>query len=568
MNEPRRYRVQEVIGRGSFGVVYRAELLSAGGFSKPVALKVLHGSFDPTSEVEQRLRDEARLLGKLRHPAVVHVDGLARLPDGWAVVMEYIPGLDVGVLIRRSALPPRVGLEIAEVVASALHAAWALPSPLTGQPLKLVHRDLKPGNLRITAHGEVKILDFGAARAEAGEREASTQAWRFGTPKYMAPERHDGIEGPEGDIYALGLVLAQLLTGLKAPDPPTNPDRHAAFVSDLVTSVEAHLRSRLEPRPGADSCAEEARSIALLIEEMLAFGPDTRPGARQVQQRLRALADAIGGASLRAWAEAEIPRLMAIQAPLTRDERCGEVIEESQGQPTLVKPLPPPPPDRTEPRPASGVRALPAAWLGLGAALMLGLAILVLRRPRPDEAPQAPAADDLAAADVQIGGGRIEIEPPELVGEPTEIEGEPVTIQGEPARVFAGTTRPPEPAAPVPEPERAGQGEAPAPEPVAASPSPPEVTTVVIPAAPPKITPPRPDPASFSVSAKSRPAELWAARDGRTWPAGEVPPGTYTLYVRFAEGQEAIPAATFSVGEGEQIALECEASLAVCRRKR
>ena len=172
MNEPRRYRIHEVLGKGSFGLVYRAELLGAGGFSKPVALKVLRGSFDPSAEIEQRLRDEARLLGMLRHPNVVQVDGLARLPDGWAVVMEYIQGVDVGVLIRIGPLPPRAALEIACEVAGALHSAWALPSPLTGQALKLVHRDLKPGNLRITAHGEVKILDFGAARAEVGTREA------------------------------------------------------------------------------------------------------------------------------------------------------------------------------------------------------------------------------------------------------------------------------------------------------------------------------------------------------------------------------------------------------------
>ena len=110
MNEPRRYRINEVLGRGSFGVVYRAEMLGSGGFAKPVALKVLRGSFDPAAEIEQRLRDEARLLGMLRHPSVVHVDGLARLPDGWAVVMEYIPGVDAGVLIRRGPLPPHLAV--------------------------------------------------------------------------------------------------------------------------------------------------------------------------------------------------------------------------------------------------------------------------------------------------------------------------------------------------------------------------------------------------------------------------------------------------------------------------
>ncbi len=561
--EPRRYRINEVLGKGSFGVVYRAELLGSGGFTKPVALKVLRGTFDPAAEIEQRLRDEARLLGMLRHPSVVNVDGLARLPDGWAVVMEYIPGVDSGVLIRRGPLPPRVALEIGEEVSSALNAAYALPSPLTGQALKLVHRDLKPGNLRITAHGEVKILDFGAARAEVDEREASTQAWRFGTPKYMAPERHDGLEGPEGDIYALGIVLAQLLTGEKAPDPPTNPDRHRAFVHEVVDSVSSRLHTHLSARGETD-----ARAIALLIEEMIAFEPESRPVARVVQQRLRALANDVIGPSLRAWAETEIPLILSIQPPLTRDDRCGEIIEESQGQPTLAgargTAAIPVMLDSTQVMPGRAPWRAAARGLILGFGGIIGLVLVffavlrpslvdhLLSRPAP-ERPAAPAPSPVAAVSAPA------------VPEPSPST--PVIASPEP-------TSPEAPAlvASAVEPERARRSAPTSPD---EAPVEEELQVVPVPVASPRevrlpSAPEQRAPAagSYAVSARNPPAEVWAEGGGSRYAPGEVPPGTYTLHVRFAEGQDDIPAVTFSVREGEVVNLSCDASLALCRRSR
>src|SRR5688572_24162758 len=96
LQEGRRYRVMGVLGRGGFGTVFRADLLGEGSFVRPVALKVLNPEMEGVATVAARLRDEARLLGRVRHRSIVQVDGLVRLDDRWTVVMEYVDGVDLG----------------------------------------------------------------------------------------------------------------------------------------------------------------------------------------------------------------------------------------------------------------------------------------------------------------------------------------------------------------------------------------------------------------------------------------------------------------------------------------
>lgn len=121
-------------------------------------------------------------------------------------------------------MPPVAALAIVEEVASALHAAWHQDGP-DGAPLRLIHRDIKPSNLRITAHGEVKMLDFGVARAELSSREEHTQEAAFGTVPYMAPERFYGEDTVAGDVYALGVTLFEMLTGVKPGKSAMDADR-------------------------------------------------------------------------------------------------------------------------------------------------------------------------------------------------------------------------------------------------------------------------------------------------------------------------------------------------------
>ena len=130
----KRYRILETLGKGAFGTVYRAEVLGAGDFKKQVALKVLDYQGEAPEEIQLRFRDEARILGLIRHRAVVGVDSLAELETGWAVVMEYVHGVNVSAVVKYGLPPARVVVSIVEEVASALHAAWTTTSDTTGEP--------------------------------------------------------------------------------------------------------------------------------------------------------------------------------------------------------------------------------------------------------------------------------------------------------------------------------------------------------------------------------------------------------------------------------------------------
>ncbi len=210
-DQTRRYTVLELLGEGGFGKVYRARMDGPDGFAKDVAIKLLHDDDFPES-IRRRFRDEARILGLLRDRAIITVDPPTRLGGQWAIVMEFVDGVSADWLARRLTIPPTVVLELVQEVARALDVAWRQEGP-DGQPLRLLHRDIKPGNLQVTPNGAVKVLDFGIARADFGKREAKTNRHVGGTFGYIAPERIEGIDGPEGDVYALGVVLHELVTG-------------------------------------------------------------------------------------------------------------------------------------------------------------------------------------------------------------------------------------------------------------------------------------------------------------------------------------------------------------------
>ena len=331
-----RYRVLELLGQGGFARVYRAEMIGEGGFRQLVALKFVRDGIERQDEILARLRDEARILGLLRHRAIVGVHGLAHLDRGWAVVMEYVDGVDGQRLMDGTMPPVPVILELVAEVASALQAAWEQPGH-DGAPLRLVHRDIKPANIFVTGQGQVKVLDFGAARAEFADRESETRSVMFGSIRYMSPERFDGVDGPESDVWALGITLAELLLGVPAtPEHVGTPDR-AGKGAHLAQTIDGYLA---DTAPAME--AEQRRELCLLVREMLAVHADHRPRAGDVDVRLRRLVRQIPGDDMRTWTPQHVPAILAaVTRDTEADEVCGAVLRQYSDMSANVPASPP-----------------------------------------------------------------------------------------------------------------------------------------------------------------------------------------------------------------------------------
>ena len=309
----RRYEIGGVVGRGGFGTVYRATLHTEGGFAKAVAIKVLHDDIAARADPLARLRDEARMLGLVRHRALVAADSLIHFDGRWAVVMEFVEGASLDEAIRSGPLPARAAIEAAAEVAAALDAAYRA-QPDGERPMRLLHRDVKPSNVRVGPAGEVKLLDFGVARADFDAREAQTRGVVYGSRPYLAPERLELHDSHAGDVFALGVSLAEIVTGLPPGPVAARPTAHADRIGPLLDAAEAASRS------------PEVRS---LLAAMLAYEPEARPDAATVAREALRLAAGVGGPGIAEWAADRVGALLAARGPET-GELTGRAIAESE----------------------------------------------------------------------------------------------------------------------------------------------------------------------------------------------------------------------------------------------
>ncbi|MGB8649358.1 MAG: serine/threonine-protein kinase, partial [Mycobacteriales bacterium] len=277
-----RYRLDSLVGRGGTAEVWRATDTS---LDRVVALKLVTVAHDESSA---RAADEARTLARLSHPSLVQVYDAGTDTSGrpW-VVMEFVEGETLADAIRRGPLPVRRITEIGLAVAEALDHVHAQG---------LVHRDIKPANVLIGRAGKVKLTDFGIARLVDAAKVTST-GLMVGTASYLAPEQVAGeTVGPATDVYALGLVLLEALTGKREYDGP---------------AVEAAM-ARLHRAPVLPPTLPDG--WAALLEAMTARSPLERPTAAQVARVLR---DLLGGATtvLLPQPTQALPRTTALQQP-------------------------------------------------------------------------------------------------------------------------------------------------------------------------------------------------------------------------------------------------------------
>jgi serine/threonine protein kinase/beta-lactam-binding protein with PASTA domain len=197
-----RYEIEDRIGEGGMALVYRAKdrLLH-----RWVAVKILRDQYASDEDFVERFRREAQAAASLSHPNVVNIHDVGEVQDTYYIVMEYVRGINLKELIRKEGkLTPELSVAIALQVAAALGHAHRN---------HLVHRDIKPHNILITDEGRVKVTDFGIARAVSTSTLTQT-GLVIGSVHYFSPEQaRGGVSSEQSDIYSLGIVLYEMLTG-------------------------------------------------------------------------------------------------------------------------------------------------------------------------------------------------------------------------------------------------------------------------------------------------------------------------------------------------------------------
>ncbi len=272
-----RYRLDQVLGQGGMATIFGATDDKLG---REVAVKVLRPEYGADAQFVQRFEHEAQAAASLSHPNIVQVYDYGTDTAGPYIVMEQVSGGDLAsALGKKGNLPPTAVANMGQQVADALAAAHAAG---------LVHRDIKPSNILLSPDGRVQVADFGIAQAAAGSPVTATGI-TLGSVLYFSPEQARGDTATAAsDIYSLGLVMYEMLTGQRAfsGDSPA-----AVAVARLSGGVPSPMAVRAEVPPALDA----------IVRWCLAVDPSVRPSAAELSTALaRFRTDPSGAAALAA----------------------------------------------------------------------------------------------------------------------------------------------------------------------------------------------------------------------------------------------------------------------------
>ncbi|WP_257980901.1 serine/threonine-protein kinase [Streptomyces sp. CB02959] len=270
-----RYRLVRQLGEGGMGQVWEAQDETLGRHVAVKVISLLAGGGSRGDEARARFLREARITAQLQHPNIVTIHdlgetgaGIERVPF---LVMELVRGEGLDAMLRRGVVTLADAARWGALVADALAVAHAAG---------IMHRDIKPSNILITPSGTVKVLDFGIARAAdpyATADRLTQTGFIVGTPPYMAPEQARGFPEPRSDLYALGCLLFELITGQLPFQAP-----------DTVGYLTAHLTQE-PPTPSSVSTGVPSAWDDLVLR-LLEKDPDQRyPNATDLSQALRLL---------------------------------------------------------------------------------------------------------------------------------------------------------------------------------------------------------------------------------------------------------------------------------------
>ncbi|MCP4869739.1 MAG: serine/threonine protein kinase [Proteobacteria bacterium] len=270
-----RYKVVGQVGAGGFATVYRAKVEGDMGFSRDVALKVLHPHITSESpDVVAMLADEARLLSRMQHPNIVYVQWFGRManPDGgelFGMTMEYVEGRSWRSVLQEAqrgseGVPMSVILDVHTDIARGLEFAHGLTGD-DGHSLGLVHRDLKPDNIMVSSRGVVKLLDFGIAKARDRLASATETDLVRGTVHYMSPEQVYGVKDLDfrSDLFSFGAMLFEAIVGTRMIEADT--------VIPAVREI-----ADFDPTPPLGMVAAVRPELVPILEKLVAKERDDR----------------------------------------------------------------------------------------------------------------------------------------------------------------------------------------------------------------------------------------------------------------------------------------------------
>jgi eukaryotic-like serine/threonine-protein kinase len=410
-----RYQIQEVVGRGGMGVVYRARHLL---LDREVAVKLLRPQYVTDERAVARFLREARAMARIEHENAVHVYDFGVLPGGAYLVMEFVEGDSLRMFLMQSAPLALVeAVMIAEQVCAAVQAA---------HDQGVLHRDLKPENIMLRDEEEavvVKVVDFGLAKIVSGDddnqKSITSTNELFGTPCYMAPEFFEGNDiDTRSDVYAIGIVLYEMLAGA----PP--------FRGTMQTVIGAHLFK--EAPPITTTNGDVPPSIDALLRQTLRKDRSERPAsAAEFASRLRRaytaflageeVAEPLGGPGDEPETELRLdnmPTLAPLPDRLRREAAAGASADSEPAPPAVVESvesgkLPP-----TEPVPLAEMATSPSgrrshllrAGVAVGSVAVLVLAFLSFDASSgvESETTTPPAATAPPAAEPSVEASEVE----------------------------------------------------------------------------------------------------------------------------------------------------------------
>jgi len=398
-----RYELIEKLAQGGMAELFRARVVGVHGFQKPLVIKRILPQLASDPEFVEMFIDEAKITAGLSHPKIVQVHDLASAEGELFIVMEYVEGLDVLTLVKQckadgEELPPELAVFVAQEVLDALDYAHRASTP-DGEALGIVHRDISPANVLVSVRGDVKLADFGIARAAQRRHHTQTGTLK-GKYGYMSPEQIVGnpVDG-RSDLFSVGVLLSELLMSRRLFTAPNDLDvllmvrdvrldrldRHGAHIApELRALIETSLQREPERR------YQRAGEFRDALGDWL-FANALRPGRAQLEEligrlsrseseKMRAVMDVAAVA-------ADFPEIATISGPTTKATKLAAEQAARVGRALFA---------RADVPPAFDIDEAAAEDTGVSSIADDDIPIIFAADEEPPRAPTAPAVPQIA----------------------------------------------------------------------------------------------------------------------------------------------------------------------------